>query len=221
MRLPRRARSGEASPSWTTTASGRSRSSGASWSPGATIALPWNDLDDVAAVYFTGGDPAALREARRAGILVATARELPTLKEAGVQLDALVQSGSDAGEQYRPGELQPSPRVVVDDRRPPRRPLCRGRQAGHVGGGRASGPVVDAYGAGDSFAAGLTFALGEATSDRRGARLRGALRGRGDDPPRRLLSDDLGDRRGHRQAAASLPCFVAEHNHSEGLRSGE
>jgi ribokinase len=126
--------------------------------------LAWTDLDDVAAVYFTGGDPAALREARRAGVLVATARELPTLKEAGVQLDALVQSGTDAGEQYRPGELQPSPRVVV---------TTFGRRGGkYAAGGRRGtweatelpGPVVDAYGAGDSFAAGLTFALGEGRS---------------------------------------------------------
>lgn len=123
--------------------------------------LPWTDLDHAAALYFTGGDPAALREARRAAVLVATARELPTLKEAGVQLDVLVQSGTDEGEQYRPGELQPPPRIVV---------TTDGRRGGeYVEGGKRGtweavelpGPVVDAYGAGDSFAAGLTFALGE------------------------------------------------------------
>jgi ribokinase len=123
--------------------------------------LPWSELDGVAAVYFTGGDPAALREARRARVLVATARELQTLMDAGVQLDALVQSGTDAGERYRPGELDPPPRLVV---------TTDGRRGGHFVSGRKRGsweaaplpgPVVDAYGAGDSFAAGLTFALGE------------------------------------------------------------
>jgi ribokinase len=127
-------------------------------------ALPWTDLDDVAGLYFTGGDPAALREARRARVLVATARELPTLKEAGVQLDALVQSGTDEAERYRPGELDPAPRLVV---------TTDGRKGGHyvADGERGTweaaplpGPVVDAYGAGDSFAAGLTFALGEGRS---------------------------------------------------------
>jgi len=126
--------------------------------------LPWDDLDDTAAVYFTGGDPAALREARRARVLVATARELPTLKEAGVQLDALVQSGTDAGEQFRPGELEPAPRIVV---------TTHGRRGGRFtdGGERGMweaaplpGPVVDAYGAGDSFAACVTYALGEGRS---------------------------------------------------------
>src|SRR5213078_2682334 len=40
-------------------------------------------------------------------------RELPTLREAGVQLDALVGSGEDEGELYRPGELDPPPHFVV------------------------------------------------------------------------------------------------------------
>jgi ribokinase len=123
--------------------------------------LPWDELDDVDAVYFTGGDPGALREARRARVLVATARELPTLKEAGVQLDALVHSGTDRGEEYRPGYLDPEPHLVV---------TTEGRKGGrfrardHSGSWKAAelpGPVVDAYGAGDSFAAGLAFALGE------------------------------------------------------------
>lgn len=126
--------------------------------------LAWPDLDDVAAVYFTGGDPAALREARRAGVLVATARELPTLKEAGVQLDALVQSGTDAGEQYRPGELQPSPRVVVTTFGRRGGQYAEGDRRGTWTAAELPGPVVDAYGAGDSFAAGLTFALGEGRS---------------------------------------------------------
>ena len=126
--------------------------------------LPWGDLDGVAAVYFTGGDPGALREARRARVLVATARELPSLQEAGVELDALVKSGTDEAEQYRPGELDPAPRLVV---------TTDGKEGGHYlaagergtwEAARLPGPVVDAYGAGDSFAAGLTFALGEGRS---------------------------------------------------------
>jgi ribokinase len=126
--------------------------------------LPWTDLDDVAAVYFTGGDPAALREARRATVLVATARELPTLKEAGVQLDALVQSSNDEAEQYRPGELDPAPLLVVttDGRKGGR--YVENDAPGTWEAAPLPGPVVDAYGAGDSFAAGLTFALGEGRS---------------------------------------------------------
>jgi ribokinase len=123
--------------------------------------LAWNELDEVGGVYFCGGDPGALREARRARAVVATARELPTLKAAGVELDALVQSGTDEGEQFRPGDLVPPPRLVA---------TTMGRTGGHfVAGGRKGtwkaaplpGPVVDAYGAGDCFAACLALALGE------------------------------------------------------------
>ena len=122
--------------------------------------LPWDELSDIDAVYFTGGDVEALRRARRARVLVATSRELETLRQAGVQLDALVGSATDEGETYRDGDLDPPPLTVV-------------RTEGKAGGtyeheGRSGrymatplpGPLVDTYGAGDSFAAGLTYALG-------------------------------------------------------------
>src|SRR5919197_3344588 len=54
--------------------------------------LPWEELQEVDAVYFVSGDPAAVRAARTARILVATARSLGDLREARVQLDALVRS---------------------------------------------------------------------------------------------------------------------------------
>ena len=120
--------------------------------------LPWEQLADADGVYFVSGDAEALHAARRARVVVATARELPTLREAGVELDALVASGEDEGELYRPGDLEPEPRVVVTT-------------AGALGGWaqpggpyRAApvvGPVEDAYGCGDCFAAGLTFALAQ------------------------------------------------------------
>jgi ribokinase len=109
------------------------------------------------AVYFVSGDVEALRLARESGVLVATARELPTLRAAGVRLDVLVGSGEDEGELYHPGDLEPGPTLVV---------TTAGKLGGWAQPGgpyRAApipGPVVDAYGCGDSFAAGLTFALG-------------------------------------------------------------
>ena len=51
--------------------------------------LPWELLSEIDGVYFTGGDPGALRAARRAGALVATPRADATLLSAGVRLDAL------------------------------------------------------------------------------------------------------------------------------------
>ena len=143
--------------------------------------LPWEELTRSAAVYFVSGDRDALRKARRAPVLVATARELPILRESGIELDALVGSGEDEGERYQPGELEPVPRLVVST-------------AGALGGwAQPGGPytaapppraIEDAYGCGDCFAAGLTYgiALGLETTEalvlaaRCGA---GALGGRG------------------------------------------
>jgi ribokinase len=118
--------------------------------------LPWDELAGADAVYFTGGDAEALRAARQARVLVATARELPTLQEAAVPLDVLVSSATDEGERYEHGDLEPVPRYVV---------RTDGARGGTVEpGGRfppaeVPGRLVDAYGAGDAFAAGLTYAL--------------------------------------------------------------
>jgi ribokinase len=118
--------------------------------------LPWEELRRADCVYFTGGDVAAVTKARHARVLVATARELPTLRRAGVELDALVASATDAGEHYESGDLDPPPRLVV---------ATSGalggwsRPGGPFAAATPPGPIEDAYGAGDCFAAGLTFAL--------------------------------------------------------------
>jgi ribokinase len=119
--------------------------------------LPWHELAGLDAVYFVSGDEESVHHARLGRVLVATARELAVLREAGVELDALVGSGEDEDELYRPGDLDPKPRVVV---------TTAGRLGGWVQPGGpfrpapVPGPIVDAYGCGDSFAAGLTFGLG-------------------------------------------------------------
>ena len=125
---------------------------------GRDHSLPWHELAGARAVYFVSGDADALRAARRARVLVATSRELQTLREGGVELDAIVGSGDDEGERLRPGELEPAPKLVVTT-------------AGALGGwaqpggpyrgAEIPGPLEDAYGCGDCFAAGLTFALGD------------------------------------------------------------
>ena len=121
---------------------------------GGEGSVPWEDLARIDGVYFTAGDAEAARQARRARVLVATARELSTLRTAGV--DALVASGEDEAERYQAGDLDPPPRLVVST-------------AGALGGwaqpggpykaAAPDGTYEDAYGAGDCFAAGLTFAL--------------------------------------------------------------
>jgi ribokinase len=129
--------------------------------PSGADELDWARLDDVDAVYVTAGDAEAVRNARRARTVVATPRGLETLAQARVGLDALVMSGRDPGERYSPGDLDPAPDVVV-------RTLgaaggewetAKGER-GRWGPAPLPGPPRDAYGAGDSFAAGLTYGLG-------------------------------------------------------------
>ena len=89
---------------------------------------------------------------------------METLVAAGVKLDALVASGKDEGERYS-GELDPPPAVVVRTEGETGGEWAR--PEGEVGRYEAvapPGPPSDAYGAGDSFAAGLTFGLGERRS---------------------------------------------------------
>jgi ribokinase len=120
-------------------------------------------MDEWDAVYFCKGDASLLRQVRRAArVLVATARILPILQEAGVQLDALVHSASDPSERYVPGELQPEPRLVAttEGAQGGRYRTAEGA-AGRWQAAALPGAEVDTYGAGDSFAAGLAFALGE------------------------------------------------------------
>jgi ribokinase len=124
--------------------------------------LPWASLAEADAVYVTAGDAAAIRAARAARVMVATPRARAGLLCAGVVLDALVGSARDAGEAIDDELLAAcAPRHVV---------LTEGGDGGHwrTAGGTSGrwaaaplpGPQVDAYGCGDAFAAGLTFALG-------------------------------------------------------------
>ena len=128
---------------------------------GNDATLPWEQLARCDAVYFVSGDVASLRAARSTRVLVAASRELATLRRGAVELDVLVGSGEDAGERFEPGELEPTPKVVV---------TTSGALGGWLRPGgpfRAAtlpGPIEDAYGCGDCFAAGLTYGLAEGRS---------------------------------------------------------
>lgn len=111
-------------------------------------------------VYFTAGDVDALRAARScARVLVASPRAVHALGH-GVELDALVLSGDDEGERERARSSAGEARLLV---------LTEGGRGGSYrersgASGRwaatpLDAPPVDSYGCGDSFAAGLTFAL--------------------------------------------------------------
>jgi ribokinase len=93
--------------------------------------------------------------------LIVTPRARGPVAQGGIAIDALVHSGGDAGEVYRPGDIEPEPRYVLS---------TAGKRGGRFVGAdgatgaweaaRLPGEARDAYGAGDSFAAGVTYGLG-------------------------------------------------------------
>lgn len=126
--------------------------------------LPWVRLGGADAVYVTAGDTGAFEAARRARVMVVTTRTLTDLLASPVAPDALVGSARDPAEHVEVGALPFTPGLVV---------RTRGAEGGSYqvhGGPEATfdAPVVprspdaDTYGAGDSFAAGLTYGLGSA-----------------------------------------------------------
>src|SRR3954468_5233075 len=75
--------------------------------------LPWEELASCDAAYFTAQDPAALRAARAARMLVVTARRRAALLRSGVRPDVVVGSA-----------LDPRERCTLEDFPPDRRPAA-------------------------------------------------------------------------------------------------
>jgi ribokinase len=122
--------------------------------------LDWEGLGGMEGVYLTAGDKSALAAARAARVLVASPRAGKVLWESGVTLDALVYSDRDQLETAFARGIEPRPALLV---------ATRGREGGSydTADGRTGtwsaaplpGPMMDSYGAGDSFAAALTYGL--------------------------------------------------------------
>ncbi len=128
--------------------------------PRADDPLPWDLLARCDAAYFTADDPAALRHARCARVLVATARRRSALAAAGVRADAVLGSAANPREASTLADYPVAPGALV---------LTEGARGGTItsaeGTVRFAAPpspprvAGGAYGAGDSFAAAVTFFL--------------------------------------------------------------
>ena len=129
--------------------------------PLAEDPLPWDELASVDAVFLTAGDVGAVRAARAARVLVATSRVMDLLAAADMPLDALVGSGRDPSERFDPSVLSHRPGLIVrtDGKNGGAYETADGA-SGTYDAVPLPGSLVDAYGGGDSFAGGLTFALG-------------------------------------------------------------
>jgi ribokinase len=122
--------------------------------------LEWDELREADGVYLTAADGEALQAARAARVLVASPRTGRLLHEAHVRLDALVYSDRDELETAFARAIDPPPSLLVATRGPDggRYETAQG-ETGSWAPIPPPGPIADTYGAGDSFAAALTFAL--------------------------------------------------------------
>jgi ribokinase len=123
-------------------------------------ALGWDDLAAFDGVFYTGDDPGTVVAARRARVLVATARRLASVVASGVQVDVLAGSGRDRGERYDLADLPVRPRLCVwSEGADGGRYLTEEGEEGRWEAVAPPGPVIDTYGAGDVFMAALTLEL--------------------------------------------------------------
>jgi ribokinase len=128
--------------------------------------LPWERLQEADGAYFTAGDRGALESARGARSLVVTPRGGPALTGDGPQIDVVVFSVHDRHEAAQAAQIADQAKLFV---------ATAGARGGRWWGESAGSwealeplaPPRDAYGCGDSFAAGLTLGLaqGRALSD--------------------------------------------------------
>ena len=119
--------------------------------------LPWDLFASCDAVFFTGDDPAVLRAARAARLLVVTARRAAVVAAAGIEVDVAVGSLNDPREANNAYPVPPRAIVLTDGAR-------GGRIDTAAGSERFAAPpkpprIVGSYGAGDSFAGALTWYL--------------------------------------------------------------
>jgi ribokinase len=141
--------------------------------PAADDPLPWSLLAGCDAAYFTGRDPGSLLRARDARRLVVTARRFEALRAAGVAPDVVVGSVADPRENRAFEAYDPAPGALVltDGPRPVR--VVRSTGTARVDAPPAPARVVGDYGAGDSFAAALTYFVARGLSPEEAARRAG------------------------------------------------
>ena len=124
---------------------------------GQDASLPWEKLAEMDAVYFVSGDMQALQYARCSKVLTSTARIVSVLNPEDTLLEALFASEKDISENYKSGDITPEPKLVI---------TTQGERGGYLNDGTRYEAetippenIIDFYGCGDSFAAGVTYGL--------------------------------------------------------------
>ena len=119
--------------------------------------LPWENLKNYDGIFITATDSNVLKETRKSKIITATPRlGLKVINNSKIKLDALIGSGLDPNERIESNDLIISPGITIK---------TEGSKGGEcTPGGRypaqePKGKLIDTYGCGDSFAAGITTGM--------------------------------------------------------------
>jgi len=125
--------------------------------PSAEDNLSWNLLKEMDGIFITAADEDIFKISRSCPILCATPRVgIQTISNSQVFLDALIGSNLDPDEIFSLSDLSNIPRLIIK---------TEGKDGGILyPGGRFKAvqndfPIIDSYGCGDSFAAGILFGL--------------------------------------------------------------
>ena len=120
--------------------------------------IPWNELYKYDAIFISAGDAKTIKKCREAKFLIATPRVgQEALKEANVPIDVLVGSALDPDEQIKDKGIKSLAKIIIQ---------TKGDKGGEAFPGgkfqsiKLNKKPIDAYGCGDSFAAGLTAGIG-------------------------------------------------------------
>ena len=125
-------------------------------SPSYNDDLDWNILCEMDGIFITAGDDILFKKAREANILCTTPRVgIDLINQSKVNLDALIGSNLDPDESFLLSDLNKTPRYIIK---------TEGEKGGiSIPGGRFkainNNIIIDSYGCGDSFAAGILYGL--------------------------------------------------------------
>ena len=125
--------------------------------PSSKDNLNWHLLNQMDGIFITAGDKEIFKIARSCQTLCSTPRAgIKTINESQIFLDALIGSNLDPDEFFSLSDLINIPKLIIK---------TEGKDGGFlIPGGRYKAihnksPIVDSYGCGDSFAAGIIFGL--------------------------------------------------------------
>ena len=126
-------------------------------SPKYTDNLEWDILSEMDGIFITAGDKILFQLSREAKTLCVTPRVgVELINESKVCLDGLIGSNLDPGEIFDSSNLKITPRYIIK---------TEGDKGGFsIPGGKfnaihSTKKIIDSYGCGDTFAAGILYGL--------------------------------------------------------------